>query len=71
MQNIKFETVQSSNIKSVGYDDSTKSLFVNYNSGTYKYDNVDKKVYEDLLSSSSKGRFLNENIKGQYTYSKI
>jgi hypothetical protein len=71
MNNIKFQSVQSSNIQSVGYDETTSTLFVKYTSGTYKYDNVDKKVYDDLLTSTSKGRFMNENIKGQYTYSKV
>ena len=71
MNNIKFQSVQSSNIQSVGYDETTSTLFVKYTSGTYKYENVDKKVYEGLLTSDSKGRFMNENIKGQYTYSKV
>jgi hypothetical protein len=71
MNNIKFQSVQSSNIQSVGYDETTSTLFVKYTSGTYKYNNVDKKVYDDLLTSTSKGRFMNENIKGQYTYSKV
>lgn len=71
MKNIQFQSVQSSNIQSVGYDETTSSMYVKYSSGTYKYDNVDKKVYEDLLSSDSKGRFMNENIKGQFNYSKM
>ena len=71
MKNIKFESVQSSNILSVGYDNSTKSLYVNYKSGIYKYDNVESSVYENLMSSDSKGRFMNENIKGRYNYSRL
>ena len=71
MKNIKFESVKSSNILSVGYDNSTKSLYVNYKSGIYKYDNVESSVYENLMSSDSKGRFMNENIKGNYNYSRL
>lgn len=71
MKNITFIPVESSNIISVGYDETTSSLYVKYLSGTYKYDNVDKSVYESLLTSFSKGRFLNENIKGQYNYSRV
>ena len=71
MKNITFTPVESSNILSVGYDETTSSLYVNYPSGTYKYDNVDKSVYESLLTSPSKGRFMNENIKGQYNYSRV
>ena len=71
MKNIKFESVQSSNILSVGYDNSTNSLYVNYKSGIYKYDHVESSVYENLMSSESKGRFMNENIKGRYNYSRM
>ena len=71
MKNITFTPVESSNILSVGYDETTSSLYVNYLSGTYKYDDVDKSVYESLLTSPSKGRFMNENIKGQYNYSRV
>ena len=69
MTNIQFTEVKSSNIISVGHDGT--NLYVNYKSGTYKYDNVDRSVYESLLSSDSKGRFMNENIKGKYSYSRV
>lgn len=71
MKNIIFTPVESSNIISVGYDETTSSMYVNYPSGTYKYDGVDKSVYESFLTSTSKGRFMNENIKGQYNYSRV
>jgi hypothetical protein len=71
MENIIFTSVESSNIISVGYDETTSSMYVKYPSGIYKYDDVDKSVYESLLTSTSKGRFMNENIKGQYNYSRV
>ena len=71
MKNINFTPVQSSNVISIGYDNETSSLYVNYKSGTYKYDGVDKSVYESLLTSDSKGQFMNENIKGQYNYTRV
>ncbi len=69
MTNIQFTEVKSSNIISVGHDGT--NLYVNYKSGTYCYENVDKSVYESLLSSDSKGRFMNENIKGRYNYTRV
>ena len=69
MTNIQFTEVKSSNIISVGHDG--KNLYVNYKSGTYKYENVDKTIYESLLTSDSKGKFMNENIKGKYSYTRI
>ena len=69
MTNIQFTEVKSSNIISVGHDGT--NLYVNYKSGTYKYENVDRSIYESLISSESKGRFMNENIKGKYNYSRV
>ena len=69
MTNIQFTEVKSSNIISVGHDGT--NLYVNYKSGTYKYENVDKTIYESLLTSDSKGKFMNENIKGKYSYTRI
>ena len=71
MKHITFTPVKSSNIISVGYDETTSSLYVNYPSGTYKYDGIEKSVYESLLTSTSKGRFMSENIKGRYNYSMV
>ena len=71
MKHITFTPVKSSNIISVGYDETTSSLYVNYPSGTYKYDGIEKSVYESLLTSPSKGRFMNANIKGRYSYSMV
>ena len=71
MENIIFTSVESSNIESVGYDDTTSSMYVKYKSGTYKYEGVEKSVFESLLTSTSKGKFMNENIKGQYNYTRV
>jgi hypothetical protein len=68
-KNIQFTEVKSSNIISIGHDGT--NLYVNYKSGTYKYENVDKSVYESLLTSDSKGKFMNENIKGKYNYTRV
>ena len=69
MTNIQFTEVKSSNIISVGHDGT--NLYVNYKSGTYKYENVDRSIYESLLTSDSKGRFMNDNIKGKYNYTRV
>ena len=64
--------VESSNISAVGYDMSFGSLIVEYKSGTkYQYKNVPYEVYENLLKAESKGRFVNENVKGKFEYGRI
>ena len=60
---------ESSNVVAIGYGDNT--LYVKYSSGMYKYDNVPKEVAEKLLNADSKGRFMNDYIKGNYNCTKV
>lgn len=70
LKNNYFVKVESSNISAVGY--ANDSLFVQYKNGSmYLYNKVPKKVYEELLKAESKGRFVNESIKGKYEYNKV
>lgn len=56
--------VQSSNLASLGYDETTAILEVEFTNGNiYQYSGVPLDVYEGLMASTSKGRYLNENIK--------
>jgi len=66
---MKLVEVKSTNIKAVGWEDNT--LYVEYNSGTYKYNNVSKELYEQLLAAESKGRFVCEKIKPYHGYQKV
>ena len=66
-------SVQSSNLKSVGYDDNQNLLYIEFkHGGKYKYLNVDKSVYDKLLVADSKGKFFDQNIKkAGYKYLKV
>jgi len=60
-------SVRSSNIRSVGFEASSLTLEVEFNSGSvYQYLNVPESEYEGLMNAASKGRYLNRNIKGRY-----
>jgi len=60
--------VASSNINSIGYDEATNTLEVEFNSGSiYRYSGVPEHEYKGLLSASSKGRYVNAHIKDRYT----
>jgi len=61
--------VNSSNVVAIGHDG--KDLYVEYASGTYVYENVNSKLFEDLKKAESKGRFLNDFIKGTYKYHRL
>ena len=62
------QTVSSSNIASIGYDEATQILEVEFLNGTiYQYYNVPQPEFDGLMSGSH-GTYLNANIKGQYQY---
>lgn len=61
------QTVSSSNIRSIGYETTTGTLEVEFNSGgIYQYFNVPEAVYSALMHASSKGAYVNDYIKDQY-----
>lgn len=62
--------VRSSNLESVGYDG--RNLYIRFlNGGLYRYINVPKNVYSELLSAPSKGVYLTRFVKGKYPYQKL
>jgi hypothetical protein len=65
--------VNSSNLKSVGYDPETKTLEIEFlNGGLYQYDNVPESIYNGLMSASSHGQYFYRHIKkGGYHYRKL
>ena len=64
---MKRETVNSSNLRSVGYDRSTQTLEVEFNSGgIYQYSQVPENIYNGLMDASSHGRYFNHAIKNKY-----
>ena len=64
--------VNSSNIKSIGYDLPTKVLEVKFISGdVYEYYDVPEHLYQQFLHASSFGQFLTDNIRYNYRYKKI
>jgi hypothetical protein len=67
---VEMKKVNSSNIQAIGYKDWNQELYVQYNSGTYIYHEVELELYERLMKAESKGRFLNENIKNKYKFTK-
>jgi hypothetical protein len=66
------QSVSSSNIASIGYDEDSQTLEVEFlNGGVYQYFDVPKNVYDGMMSASSHGQFLAQNIKGNYRFSKV
>ena len=61
--------VRSSNILSVGYDVSARVLEVEFQSGNvYRYFDVPESLYQDFMTSGSKGEFFHDNILKEFDY---
>ncbi|MEG4147857.1 KTSC domain-containing protein [Microcoleus sp. Pol12B5] len=60
---MKLEPVESSMIQSAGYDEESYTLEVVFNSGkTYRYFEVPKTVYLELMESDSKGSYMLSDV---------
>jgi len=59
--------VKSRILRSVGYDDSTKILEIEFSSGfVYQYSGVPKNVYADLMHSEEMGKFFSEKVRPKF-----
>ena len=66
------QPVTSSNIASVGYDASSKTLEVEFHSGSlYEYFGVPKEIYDGLMKAESHGSYFHRHIRDKYRYRKI
>lgn len=62
--------VDSSNIKSVGFDSNT--LEVEFHSGgIYQYYGVPTDVYHYFMNAPSKGKFFHQFIRDKYRYVRL
>jgi hypothetical protein len=66
MTKIERNSVESSNIASVGFCPDRKCIQVEFKSGAiYEYPDCDQKVYDDLMASESKGKFFYAHLKSR------
>jgi len=64
-------SVESSNINSIGYDLENEILEVKFNHGSvYQYFGVPENVYEELMNADSHGKYFSANIRNNYEYQK-
>lgn len=63
------EQVISSNVSSVGYDDLSGTLFIEFSNGSiYEYYDVPRFEYVNLLNAPSVGSYIWSNIRDVYAY---
>jgi hypothetical protein len=66
------ENLESSLLKSAGYDAATKILEIEFlRGGIYQYFDAPEEVYADFQSAESKGRFFLRQIKDKFDYKKV
>lgn len=65
--------VNSSNMRYVGYDADTRSLYVQFLSSddVYRYMNVDEEVWEGIKNADSKASYLHWFVKQNYPFEKV
>jgi hypothetical protein len=64
--------ITSSSLASVGYDLRQAVLEVEFRSGAvYRYYEVPKRLFQDLLAAPSKGAFLNQRIRDRFRYARV
>ena len=65
-------SVSSSNLRSVGYDPTTRTLEIEFHSsGIYQYYDVPQSIYDGLMAAASHGTYFDSHIKHVFRYAKV
>ena len=72
MNSIALQPVQSSHIKSLGFDPRTNTMAVQFREGgIYHYHATPPQLYEEFLAAPSKGKFFRSAIKSRFRSAKV
>lgn len=64
--------VNSSNLSSVGYDEPSQTLEIEFHhGGIYQYYDVPEHVYRELINAGSIGSYFSHNIRNAFPTQKI
>lgn len=65
-------SVESSNLKAIGYDEDQAVLRIEFKKGSlYEYYDVPQYEYDGLYAADSKGTYAHQNIYKKYRQQKI
>jgi hypothetical protein len=64
--------VESSNIRSIGYDEENEILEIEFkrSGDVYEYFDVPFSVYEELMNAPSQGVYFSSTIRNDYRFEK-
>jgi len=66
------QVVDSSSLRSIGYDRSTSALEVEFLNGTvYRYDDVPTELWAEFRDSASKGQFFQQRVRDRFPTTRI
>ncbi len=66
------QSIDSSSIRSLGYDPKKKILEIEFQSGeVYDYFEVPEEVHKEFIEADSRGRYFMSNIRGRYVSQKL
>jgi len=76
---MNMQTVESSQIHAIGYDEPTKTLRIQFKAkakpgSVYDYANVPPELFAEFLAAESKGKFFGARVKREtvrYPFTKI
>lgn len=64
--------VNSSNLRSVGYDQGKQILEIEFHGGgVYQYYSVPPSIYQGLMRAASHGSYFHKHIRDGYAYRRI
>ncbi len=65
--------VESSSIAAVGYDPTTRRLYLRFagSGNAYLYRDVPPALFDELMRAESKGGFVNAMVRGSYDYRRL
>lgn len=67
-----FVIKNSSNLLRADYDSLTESITIFFKNGSaYKFVGIDYKLFEELKTAESAGKFFTDNIKNKYEFLKL
>jgi KTSC domain len=66
------QTVKSRILRSMGYDESTKILEIEFQTGlVYQYAGVPLKVYQELIRSDEIGKYFTDKVRNRFRTKQI
>ena len=66
------KSVNSSTIRSVGYEPNSQTLEIEFTSGSiYQYSRVSPEIYRKLMAAPTIGSYFKNNIEDEFTTKRI